>query len=191
MLRVRVLSFPDDPFWDFSIRVYAESGVAEACLALQNRLGADINVVLYCLWVAQQGCGRFTRPQLRESLDRVATWRDDVILPLRTLRNRLKEGIGSVPADHSEIVRSTVKRAELDAEHAEQLFLASLMPESSNPNMQPEAAAMDAAENLAQYFSLLKVKSSERERAEVCSLLSAVFPAVSAEKITILSRFET
>ena len=191
MLRVRVLSFPDNPFWEFSIRVYAESGVAEACLALQNRLGADINVVLYCLWVAQKGCGRFTRPQLREFLDRVAAWRVDVIVPLRTLRNRLKEGIGSVPADHSEIVRSTVKRAELDAEHAEQLFLASLMPENLNPNMQPEAAAMDAAENLAQYFSLLKVKSSERERAEVCSLLSAVFPTVSAEKIAILSRFET
>ena len=65
------------------------------------------------------------------------------------------------------------------------------MPENLNPNMQPEAAAMDAAENLAQYFSLLKVKSSERERAEVCSLLSAVFPTVSAEKISILSRFET
>ena len=191
MLRVKTLSFPDNPFWDFTIRVYAESGVAEVCLELQNRLGADINIVLYCLWVAQQGRGRFNRPQLSEFLDRVATWRNDVILPLRTLRNRLKEGIGSVPTDHSEIVRSTVKRAELDAEHTEQLFLASLMPKSSSPNIPQEEAAMHAAENLAQYFTLLEVKSSERERAGVRSLLSAVFPTVSAEKITILVRFET
>ena len=93
--------------------------------------------------------------------------------------------------DHSEIVRSTVKRAELDAEHAEQLFLASSIPESQNPDTGLEAAAMDAAENLAQYLSLLKVKSSEQERAEVSSLLSSVFPTVSVEKIAILSRFET
>jgi len=190
-LRAKVLSFPDNPFWDFSIHVYAEEGVAEACLALQERQGADINVVLYCLWAAQQGCGRLTRSELREFLDRVAIWRDNVIIPLRTLRNRLKEGIGSIPVDHSEIVRSTVKRAELDAEHAEQLFLASSMPRRRNPNTQPEAAAMDAAENLAQYLSLLKTKSSAQERSEVSSLLSAVFPTISAQKIAILSRFET
>ena len=185
------MSYPDNPFWDFSIRVYAEEGVAEACLALQERQGADINVVLYCLWVAQQGCGRLARSELREFLDLIATWRDDVIIPLRTLRKRLKEGIGSIPADHSEIVRSTVTRAELDAEHAEQLLLASSIPGSRNPDIQPEAAAMDAAENLAQYLSLLKIKSSAQERTEVSYLLSAVFPTVSAEKIAILSRFET
>ena len=191
MSRAKVLSFPDNLFWEFSIRIYAEPGVADVCLALQERQGADINVVLYCLWIAQQGRGRLTRAQLREILDRVDRWRDDVIVPLRTLRNRLKEGIGSIPMDHSEIVRSTVKRAELDAEHAEQLFLASSIPESQNPDTGLEAAAMDAAENLAQYLSLLKVKSSEQERAEVSSLLSSVFPTVSVEKIAILSRFET
>ena len=185
------MSFPDNPFWDFSIRVYAESGVAEACLALQERQGADINVVLYCLWIAQQGFGRLSRSQMREFLDRVAAWRDDVIVPLRMLRNRLKEGIGLFPTDHTEIVRSTVKRAELDAEHVEQLFLAGSIPRSRNPNTQPEAAAMDAAENLAQYLSLLKIKSTEQERMEISALLSAVFPTVSAEKIAILSRFET
>ena len=191
MSRAGILSFPDNPFWEFSIRVYAEPGIAETCLALQERHGADINVVLYCLWVAQHGFGRLTRTHLRELLDQVATWRDDVIVPLRTMRNRLKGGMGSIPADHSEIVRSTVKRAELDAEHAEQLFLASLISERRNPDTQPEAAAMDAVENLAQYLSLLKIKSSEQERVGVYSLLAAVFPTVSAEKITILSRFET
>ena len=50
---------------------------------------------------------------------------------------------------------------------------------------------MDAAENLAQYLSLLKVRSSAEEQAWAATLLSAAYPDVPADKIAILSRFET
>ena len=176
---------------DFSIRVYAEPEVAEACLALQERHGADINVVLFCLWIADCGRGRLPRSQLGDLLEEIAEWRDDLIVPLRALRSRLKEGVVGVSEEHSEIVRSAVKRAELDAEHVEQLQLAGRTPGERDQDIKPEAAAMDAAENLAQYLSLLKVRSSAHEQAWVASLLSAAFPAVPPDKITILSRFET
>lgn len=39
-------------FWDFSTAFYAEPGVKEACLRLQDDFGADINLVLLCLWAA-------------------------------------------------------------------------------------------------------------------------------------------
>ena len=185
------LSFPDNPFWDFSIHTYAKAGVAEACLALQERHGADVNVLLYCLWIAQRRGGRLTRTRLAELLEQIASWRDQVILPLRGLRDLLKEWTPPVSKDHAELVRATIKRAELDAEHAEQLFLADGVPVEDDQSMPSEAAAMDAAENLAQYLSLLKVRSSAEEQAWAATLLSAAYPDVPADKIAILSRFET
>jgi len=186
------LSLPENPFWDFSIRVYAVTGVAEACLALQDDQGADVNLVLFCLWVAQQNGGRLSRSQLEGYLDRVADWQAQVVVPLRALRRQLKEESSAIPPEFRELVRSTVKRAELDAEHAEQLYLASLKPEGSDSKKpSPEAAAMDAAENLAQYLSLLKVRSSSRVQEKVDVLLSAAFPDVPRDKIAILARYET
>ena len=185
------LPFPDHPFWDFSLRTYSKAGVAEACLALQERHGADVNVLLYCLWVAGRRDGRLTRARLAGLVERIAPWRDRVVLPLRRLRDLLKAWTPPVPGDHAERVRATVKRAELDAEHAEQLFLAEGVPVAGDRDAPPEAAAMDAAENLAQYLSLLKARPAEEERAWAATLLSAAYPDVPADKIAILSRFET
>ena len=38
--------------WEFSLSVYGKSGVPDACLTLQNSHGLDVNLVLFCLWLA-------------------------------------------------------------------------------------------------------------------------------------------
>ncbi len=186
------MSLPENPFWDFSIGIYALPGVADACLTLQDEQGADINVVLFCLWIAQQKDGRLSRTQLEEFLEDVSDWQNQVVTPLRTLGRQLKDSGSVIPPAFRELVRSTIKCAELDAEHAEQLYLAELLPvapEAEHPS--PEAAAMAAAENLSQYLSLLKVRSSTVIRGKVEILLSRAFPKVPREKITVLARYET
>src|SRR5262249_40267230 len=37
-------------FWNFSLKVYGRPGVAAACIALQDGLGLDVNLLLYCCW---------------------------------------------------------------------------------------------------------------------------------------------
>tara|TARA_B100000686_G_scaffold129417_1_gene136558 strand:- start:710 stop:1273 length:564 start_codon:yes stop_codon:yes gene_type:complete len=187
-----MLSLPESPLWDFSIRVYALPDVADACLSLQDEQGADINMVFFCLWISRHKDGRLSRTQLEQFLADVTDWQHQVVKPLRALRRELKEAKSVLPLEFRELVRSTIKRAELESEHAEQIFLAGLVTatsESERPS--PEAAAMDAAENLAQYLSLLKVRSSTAIREKVEVLLSATFPDVPREKIAILARYET
>ena len=41
-------------FWEFSLEYYAKAGIKDACLMLQDEYGADVNVVLYALWLARQ-----------------------------------------------------------------------------------------------------------------------------------------
>ena len=38
----------DNPFWNYSLALYARAEVAKTCLALQDRLGLDVNLLLFC-----------------------------------------------------------------------------------------------------------------------------------------------
>ncbi|MGY8963505.1 MAG: DUF2390 domain-containing protein, partial [Rhodospirillales bacterium] len=41
-----------NPFWEFAISAYSRPGVEKAMLSLQDRMGVDINMVLFCVWLA-------------------------------------------------------------------------------------------------------------------------------------------
>ena len=40
------------PFWRFSLRFYRQPKVADACIALQEEAGVDVNLLLFLLWHA-------------------------------------------------------------------------------------------------------------------------------------------
>ena len=111
---------PANPFWAYSLRLYRRPGVAAACIGLQDRLGVDVNVLLFCLWAA--ACGRTLSPaalKLAVGLSRV--WTANVVAPLRGTRRFLKPL--ALPR-----LRADVARVELAAERVEQDFLRRLVP---------------------------------------------------------------
>ena len=114
-------------FWDFSVGFYAKPGVAAACLELQDKGGADINVVLYLFFLADRG----RRPD-REEIARldaaVAGWREQVVRPLRTLRRRLKSAAAPFAGEASGRLRDEIKRNELAAERIQQHTIEWLFP---------------------------------------------------------------
>lgn len=110
--------------WQFSLAVYMHGNVSDHCLALQQRLGLDVNILLMMLWAARLwGCA--PAPQQIEDADSmVRSWREEVILPLRKLRTRLKSGPSPAPDAMTNEFRENIKRLELDAERREQDVLA-------------------------------------------------------------------
>jgi uncharacterized protein (TIGR02444 family) len=115
--------WPANPFWDFSLRLYARAGVAPACLALQERRGIDVNVLLYCIWL---GCERgvaIADTDAARITQSIARWSDDVVVPLRVLRTQLKADTLGAAQTLSDALRNDIKRAELAAERIEQQIL--------------------------------------------------------------------
>ena len=140
-------------FWQFSLAFYARPGVADACLRLQDDAGADVNVMFYALFLAMQSrqIGRADAARI-DAL--IKTWREAAVVPLRTLRRRLKTGIEPFPAATTEELRNAVKRIELEAERLEQEWLEQLAPAASiGARAISQAAA--AQSNLAAYGALL------------------------------------
>ncbi len=141
----------ESAFWQFSLEFYARAGVAAACIELQDNAGADVNVMFYVLYLA-------THSRQIESDDAahidasVKAWRQIAVVPLRTLRRRLKTGVAPIAAADSEALRSAVKRLELESERIEQEWLERNVPASvGRPAASPLAAARA---NLAAYGSL-------------------------------------
>ena len=161
--------------WEFSLKLYAEPGVAASCLSLQNRHGFDVNLVLFCIWSGFRH-GELTDDLLKTALETSDRWRETVVQPLRSLRTRLKRDLTeSAYSSSSEIsaLRERIETAELDAERIQQQELEKLIvpatgkrtayilgERSSRRNLDKLAASLGATLNnaVSEHFdSLVKV----------------------------------
>ena len=95
----------ESAFWNFSLGFYARSGVAEACLRLQDEAGVDVNVMLYLLFLAANG-KRIDLSAHERIEAAVGEWRDAIVRPLRDVRRRLKSNVGSFATEPTAALRN-------------------------------------------------------------------------------------
>ncbi len=116
-------AYPPDnqgsPLWRFSLRTYRQPGVADACIALQDECGVDVNVLLFFLWLAAEK-KRVPAANARAACEQAALWHDDVVAPLRAVRRKLKGGSTLVERNTAELFRTRIKAVELEAERLQQ-----------------------------------------------------------------------
>jgi uncharacterized protein (TIGR02444 family) len=111
----------DNPFWRFSLAVYAAPGVADECLALQDARGTDVNVLLFCAWLGSRRIV-LTEANLAAIEATVRPWRDQVVGPLRGVRRDIKARPDAAEPDIA-VLRKDVAALELRAEQIEQAML--------------------------------------------------------------------
>jgi len=126
-----------NPFWDFSLKHYAKAAVQQQCLQLQEEAGANVNVVLFALWLAAEK--RLFDHDLVLHHAELLHWHDQVIVPMRQARCGVRQ------SGLSENLYETVKKSELDAERVEQDILYSLLPQFA------EASGELSLQQLAQW----------------------------------------
>jgi uncharacterized protein (TIGR02444 family) len=126
----------DNSLWRFSLRTYAAPGVADDCLALQERYGIDVNVLLFCAWLGAERRIVINMDEIESCERAVANWYARAVKPLRAARQAMK-GLAE-----AEAIRTQVKALELEAERREQEMLFALAEERW-PN-QGDAKSADA-----------------------------------------------
>ncbi len=177
--------FPSSPFWDYSLGIYANPGVADACIALQDEFDLDVNILLACLWFSAAGPGRLDSDQIRDLLGRTRDWQYKVVKPLRTVRRYCKKEPVTLPDSLRDAFRPRLQAVELDAEHVEQLLIAGVLqpiidgydakpmggarPENRNPGA-------DAAQNLLTYLALQGVSLEQQITKRLRFIILAAFP---------------
>jgi uncharacterized protein (TIGR02444 family) len=142
----------ESPFWRFSLRFYARPAISAACLVLQDEGGADVNLLLFLLFLAEHQ-RQVTKDDVARLDAAIRAWRDCVVKPLRELRRALKAGVGTIPVTVSEGFRGQIKRLELESEQIEQHMLERFDGASLGRPAASQAGAAEA--NLAAYGAYL------------------------------------
>ncbi|MDH1009122.1 TIGR02444 family protein [Pseudomonas nicosulfuronedens] len=101
-----------DDVWSYALKLYARPGVEPACLALQEG-GADICLLLAAAWLGSTGVA-FAASRMSELESTARGWREEVVVPLRSLRQRWRES-AKQDAELASL-RERIKQLELEAE---------------------------------------------------------------------------
>jgi uncharacterized protein (TIGR02444 family) len=125
--------------WDFAVSLYGKTGVSDACLSLQDEGGVDVPVLLFAAWLGWNSMP-LSQGDLKRIVGDLGAWHDEVIIPLRQLRKRLKNGPKPAPGERTETLRTTIKAAELAAER---IHLEALEEASAELPMTAEASSYD------------------------------------------------
>lgn len=167
----RETSAQGSPFWRFSLRFYRQSGVADACIALQEQSGADVNLLLFLLWHATHR-RRLPAAEIARIEAMIAPWRALAVIPLRDLRRALKSPPTLVQGGAAEAFRTRIKAVELEAERLQQ----EAMHELTHDSMLGEAvssASQAARENVLAYADLCRVPFAKPAIDSVLAALAA------------------
>lgn len=152
----------DNDFWIFSLRVYEAPGVEQECLALQDRFGVDVNLLLFCAWLAVERGVVLSRDELQQCERAVSDWNERAVRPLRVARRALKGLSGA------EDMRAQVKILELTAERLEQEMLYAFVMQRW-----PARGSAEAREALRSNFDLFLRAHGASGAGSVPALLSA------------------
>jgi uncharacterized protein (TIGR02444 family) len=162
------------PFWRFSLRFYREPGVAEACIALQEEAGVDVNLLMYLLWHATR-LRAFSADEVASLESKIGPWREATVVPLRSVRRALKTPPALVPAATAGAFRNRIKAVELEAERLQQEAMYAI--EQAAPARSPEPTPSAAAQkSLAAYETICRARLPSAARDAVLAAYSKLHP---------------
>jgi uncharacterized protein (TIGR02444 family) len=161
--------------WAFALHLYAQPGVADACLRLQDEAGVDVMMFLMTVFAAVRHRVLLAPAEIRE-LDEVCwPWREQIVQPLRALRTRLKTGPLPAPGSSTEPFRSTIKAAELAAERLQNQLLSERLPLRA-----PERDTVVPEDLRSVLRSVVSLALEKRPGKQLSDLLSSIEPIVDA-----------
>jgi uncharacterized protein (TIGR02444 family) len=150
---------PRPSFWEFSLAVYSKPEVPEACLELQDKFSADVNIVLFVLWAADQG-RRLDTQEIARVATLVTDWQNEVVRPLRFARRFLKSPVSEWQLEETAGLRQRIKADELEAERVQQTVMANFF--DSDTIGQPDEFNAAAQSNIKTYAASLGVVFPEQ-----------------------------
>ena len=149
------------PFWRFSLNFYRQTGVSDACIALQDGCGIDVNLLLFLFWLASES-RQLSPDDVKKLDDQVRSWRELTIIPIRDTRRKLKGAATLVGPGKQEAFRNKVKAVELEAEQLQQEALYNFT--KSGPLGAQGSPRAAARANIAAYERAMGAELSQRRR---------------------------
>ena len=116
------MQFPESEFWNFSIGFYAKTEVESTCLNLQDLYHLNVNLILFCYWLAENKQEPLDKEQWAQLLSAAQPW-EEIITPLRQSRKMISHSSIAWPSDFKIETGKHVGDIEINTEHMQQLSI--------------------------------------------------------------------
>lgn len=156
-------------FWEFSLAYYSRERVSAACLSLQNRRGADVNILLFGCWLATLGL-QLDPAGLNAAITAVEAWRRDVLEPLRAARRAVSDQFPELAKSDRTSIKHGMLSVELECERLAQEKIAL----AANGHVAPEEGATPlqiASAALEHYLDRIVGTPDEQDAEDLKALL--------------------
>lgn len=116
------MKFPESNFWNFSLTFYQLPEVEKNCLALQDEHQLNVNLILFCHWLAIEKKQALNKDQWHELISASLPW-EEIIKALRQSRRMITNSSIAWPTDFKYETSKGVTNIELNTEHMQQLSI--------------------------------------------------------------------
>ncbi len=101
-------------FWEYSLLLYAQPGVAEYCVDMQDRYGVLVNLMLFCCWVGSRQM-ELDKSVIKEAERSIVDFNAEVTSQIRRRRRELSRPVDGTAERYADAKRKLFE-AELNAE---------------------------------------------------------------------------
>ena len=116
------MKFPESAFWDFSIDFYQRPNVEKSCLTLQDEFSLNVNLILFCYWLAIEKKQVLSDDNWAELLHASLLW-EEIIKSLRESRRMITHSTIPWPNDFKQKTKKSVSKIEMNSEHMQQVSI--------------------------------------------------------------------
>jgi len=178
------INYPDHPFWNFSIKIYAGKGVSQACINIQERHQMDVNLLLLSTWYGASGRGLLSSDQLTKVIEITSKWNKEIVCRLRSVRTQLRDGIKDFPMKQTDEIRKAALSMEVECEHIEQLAVAQCLGDHAlGPDKLTFGRIEESVDNIYCYFSLKKVYPTDDDLNDLSVILMSAYPSENENNV--------
>lgn len=150
---------PTQRLWEYAVERYDRAGASAALINFQDKFHANINVILWCCWRAEQST-LLSDIEMRHALDIANSWAREISSPLRTARRALGTERYRNHARENGGLYDKVKAIELESERLE-LALYEAIGNVTDAKPSQGSHQSLARRNIASYCALAGLVRSE------------------------------
>lgn len=167
---------PSHPFWEFSLAVYPQTAVKQGCLALQERIGMNVNIILFICWLAKTGRGRLQQNDFIKIAGLLNRWHLSITQCLRHMRRLIAKAF--IP-EKIQACKQIIFTNELAAEQIEQLMLANYFAQLVATQRTTLQKVTDSIASITTYARSLGIAYTEQDLQAIQQILMHIFPKIA------------
>jgi uncharacterized protein (TIGR02444 family) len=167
-------------FSEFAEQIVNHPHMRTVLYHLQDRLGMNVNILLFCCWFAYKGCRHLSKKDLQSIANTISPWHNQIVTELQKMlvvSNRMNDQYWQTN------VGAMILNAELLANQMEQTMLAEIIDRPPINRTSTQKIA-DACKSVSAYSKELKGGFDQEDAEAIKQLLIHIFPDTDYANLT-------